>query len=95
MSKSSCPGFPPPSVPESPGTSSPHNVTPGPWNVHPGTDRDNGPAVVDDTIYWRTYRYNVYDILAYDTTTGGRIWVCSPGTSPSAVAAKYLPAACR
>lgn len=40
------------------------------WNIHPGTDRDNGPAVVDDTIYWRTYRYNVYDILAYDTTTG-------------------------
>jgi type IV pilus assembly protein PilA len=33
--------------------------------------------------------------MSYDTTTGGRIWVCSPGTSPSAVQAKYLPAACR
>lgn len=45
------------------------------WNVHPGTDRDNGPAVVGDTIYWRTYRYNIYDIMAYDTTTGETIQV--------------------
>jgi type IV pilus assembly protein PilA len=33
--------------------------------------------------------------MAYDTTTGGRLWICSPGTSPSAVPEKYLPAACR
>jgi type IV pilus assembly protein PilA len=33
--------------------------------------------------------------MSYDTTTGGRIWICGPGTSGSAVLAKYLPAACR
>ena len=33
--------------------------------------------------------------MSYDTTTGGRLWACSPGTSSSAVEAKYLPAACR
>jgi type IV pilus assembly protein PilA len=33
--------------------------------------------------------------MAYDTTTGGRLWSCSPGSSPSAVLDKYLPAACR
>jgi type IV pilus assembly protein PilA len=33
--------------------------------------------------------------MSYDTTNGGRLWACSPGTSGSAVPAKYLPAACR
>jgi type IV pilus assembly protein PilA len=33
--------------------------------------------------------------MSYETTTGGRLWRCSPGTSGSAVLAKYLPAACR
>ena len=33
--------------------------------------------------------------MSFDTTNGGRIWICSPGTSVSAVPAKYLPAACR
>lgn len=33
--------------------------------------------------------------MAYDTTTGGRLWRCSAGTGGSAVGEKYLPAACR
>jgi type IV pilus assembly protein PilA len=33
--------------------------------------------------------------MSFDTTNGGAFWVCSPGTGPSAVEAKYLPAACR
>lgn len=37
------------------------------WNLHPGTDRDNTPVVVGDRIFWRTYRYNLWDILGYDT----------------------------
>jgi type IV pilus assembly protein PilA len=33
--------------------------------------------------------------MAYDTTTGGRLWRCTSGTGGSAVLEKYLPAACR
>jgi type IV pilus assembly protein PilA len=33
--------------------------------------------------------------MAYETTNGGRIWRCTPGTGGSAVLEKYLPAACR
>jgi len=29
------------------------------------------------------------------TTDGGRIWTCAPGTTAPALAAKYLPSACR
>jgi type IV pilus assembly protein PilA len=29
------------------------------------------------------------------TTDGGKIWTCSPGTTAPALAAKYLPSACR
>ncbi|HVM45071.1 MAG TPA: hypothetical protein VM582_03960, partial [Candidatus Thermoplasmatota archaeon] len=36
------------------------------WNVHPGTDRDSDPVVVDRHVYWRTYRYNLWDIMGYD-----------------------------
>jgi len=29
------------------------------------------------------------------TTDGGKIWTCAPGTTAPALAAKYLPSACR
>lgn len=38
------------------------------WNAHAGTDRDSDPIVVGDQIYWRTYRYNLWDIMGYDTS---------------------------
>lgn len=37
------------------------------WNLHPGTDRDSDPVVVEDSVYWRTYRYNLWDMVGYDT----------------------------
>lgn len=40
------------------------------WNLHASTDRDSAPVVVKDKVYWRTYRYNLWDIVGYDTTTG-------------------------
>ncbi len=33
--------------------------------------------------------------MVYETTNGGRIWSCGPGTGGSAVEERYLPAACR
>lgn len=45
------------------------------WNIHPGTDRDNMPVVVDDHVFWRTYRYNLWDILGHDTRTGEEVQV--------------------
>ena len=33
--------------------------------------------------------------MAFETTNGGRLWACSPGTAGTPVDAKYLPAACR
>jgi len=33
--------------------------------------------------------------MVFETTTGGRLWSCGPGSGASAVLEKYLPAACR
>lgn len=47
------------------------------WNIHPGTDRDSTPIVVGERVYWRTYRYNLWDMIGHDTATGEDIQVTS------------------
>ncbi|MEO6667120.1 MAG: hypothetical protein ABIO65_10165, partial [Nitrospiria bacterium] len=54
------------------------------WNVHPGTDRDSDPIVVGSNIYWRTYRYNLWDIVGYDTTRDEYVQVTSDSAIQSA-----------
>lgn len=54
------------------------------WNVHPGTDRDSDPRVLDERIYFRTYRFNLWDIVAHDPATGETYPVTSDGTMQSA-----------
>lgn len=34
--------------------------------VHVGPDRESDPLVIDEVVYYRTYRFNVWDVLAYD-----------------------------
>lgn len=40
------------------------------WNLNPSTDRDGDPLVVGDAVYWRTYRYGLWDLVGHDTGTG-------------------------
>lgn len=36
------------------------------WNAHESPDRDADPLVLDGTVYWRSYRFNLWDVVAYD-----------------------------
>lgn len=54
------------------------------WNAHPGTDRDSDPVVVGDRIYWRTYRYNLWDIMGYDTKADDYVQVTTDTSIQSA-----------
>lgn len=54
------------------------------WNVHPGTDRDSNPVVAGGQIYWRTYRYNLWDIMGYDPETDEVIQVTTDAAIQSA-----------
>lgn len=47
------------------------------WNLHAATDRDNDATVVRERVFWRTYRYNLWDIMGYDTRTGELLSITS------------------
>ena len=47
------------------------------WSVHPGTDRDADPLVHDGRVYWRSYRYTLWDVMAYEVETGDTIQITS------------------
>jgi hypothetical protein len=54
------------------------------WNIHDGTDRDSEPVVVKDSVFWRTYRYNIFDIIGHDTTLDESVQVTTDGAIQSA-----------
>lgn len=54
------------------------------WNIHPGTDRDSDPTVAGEKIYWRTYRYNLWDVMGYDPATDEILQVTADGAIQSA-----------
>ncbi|HUR68168.1 MAG TPA: hypothetical protein VM370_02900 [Candidatus Thermoplasmatota archaeon] len=54
------------------------------WNLHDGTDRDSNPVVVRDSVFWRTYRYNLWDMVGYDTHLGEMVQVTTDGAIQSA-----------
>ena len=43
------------------------------WNLNPSLDRDSDPLVLGDRIYWRSYRYGLWDIVGQDTTRDERL----------------------
>lgn len=54
------------------------------WNIHPGTDRDSDPIVAGEKIYWRSYRYNLWDIMGYDPERDELIQVTTDAAIQSA-----------
>lgn len=54
------------------------------WNVHPGTDRDSDPVVAGEKVYWRTYRYNLWDVMGYDPETDELLQVTTDAAIQSA-----------
>lgn len=52
-----------------------HNDTAFPVATTP--DRESDPLVLDDRIYWRTYRFNVWDVQGFDLETGEPFQVTS------------------
>ena len=54
------------------------------WPVHQGTDRDSDPLVLDDRIYYRSYRFNLWDVASYDASTGDTYPVTSDPSIQSA-----------
>lgn len=47
------------------------------WSVSTLDDRESDPLVLDGKVYWRTYRFNVWDVVGYDAETGERFQVTS------------------
>lgn len=54
------------------------------WNLHASTDRDNHPIVVRERVFWRTYRYNIWDVIGYDTRTQEELQVTTDAEIQSA-----------